>query len=191
MSTSTSVPRVLFTVGAVGVGKSDASYRLFARLWRKGVQTARLDLDELGMCHPAPPQDPDNHQVKAAVLGAAWPVFRDRDTSRLVLAGSAGNRDELDLYRAQVPDAEWTVCRLRVTAQVRDSRIDRRSQMLGSSAAESAFWAEVGQTEDAALDTASVADHVVDTDGRDREGVVDLILEATRWHAPDDSVVSR
>ena len=69
---------VLLLSGAVGTGKSDASYRVFDRLWRSGTPAARLDLDDLGMCHPAPPDDPDNHRVKAAVMGAAGEMLTGR-----------------------------------------------------------------------------------------------------------------
>ncbi len=188
MSSNPNVPRVLFIVGAVGVGKSDASYRVFARLWSNGIQTARLDLDELGMCHPAPPDDPDNHRLKSAVLAAAWPEFRSRATRCLVLAGGVNTRAEADLYRVQIPEADWIVCRLRVGDEERRKRIVHRAEALGSREAETAFWIAVGQEEDAALDAESFVDLVLDIEGRDREEVVDLILESTRWSAAGDSV---
>ena len=172
---------VLLITGAVGVGKSDASYHLFARQWRAGTPSARLDLDELGMCHPAPEDDQDNHRVKAEILGAVWPVFRDRSTERLVLAGGVLTAAEAQLYRAQIPDADWTVCRLRAGDDERRVRTVNRTASLGTPAAETEFWLRVGRDEEAVLDAADFVDVTFDTDGRDRQQVVDLIAQAIGW----------
>src|SRR6476659_1053333 len=120
---------VLLLTGAVGAGKSDASYRVFDRLWRSGMSAARLDLDDLGMCHPAPGEDPDNHRVKAAVMGAAWTVYRDSGARHLVLAGGVLDEAELALYRAQLPAASWTVVRLRLSDDsIRRARVLSRGE---------------------------------------------------------------
>ncbi|HEY2273795.1 MAG TPA: hypothetical protein VGH30_13550 [Jatrophihabitantaceae bacterium] len=186
MSTSER-PQVLFLVGAVGVGKTDASYRIFSRLWSTGTQTARLDMDDLGMCHPAPADDPDNHRVKAETLGVVWPLFRGRDTRRLVLAGDVLDQAEADLYRAQIPDARWSICRLRATDDERSRRILARAAALGMSAAQSDFWLTAGADEDRRLDGESFMDCTVDTTARDRDEVVPLVLDAIGWTVDDQN----
>jgi hypothetical protein len=178
-------PQVLFLLGAVGVGKTDASYRIFARLWEAGTQTARLDLDDVGMCHPAPADDPDNHRVKAEMLGAVWPVFRSRGTRRLVLAGGVLDRAQADLYRTQIPDAGWTLCRLRAADEERIRRIRARAAALGMSATDSDFWLTAGADEDRRLDGESFMDCTVDTTGRDRDEVVGVVLDAVGWTVDD------
>ena len=173
---------VLLLTGAVGAGKSDASFRVFGRLWQSGTAAARLDLDDLGMCHPAPADDPDNHHVKAAVMGAAWSVYRSHGARLLVLAGGVLNEAELALYRAQVPDESWTVVRLRLRDDtVRRSRILDRGSQLGMTSRETSFWIKVGGEEEQALEAQSFCDHVIDTDALDREAVVDQVLATVGW----------
>jgi hypothetical protein len=172
---------VLFLVGAVGVGKSDASFRVFSRLWRDGVPTARLDLDDLGMCHPAPSDDVNNHAVKTALLAAAWPVFGSRGVERLVLSGGVETTALAELYRSRLPDADWTIVRLRTTDATRRSRVLHRGERLGSSTEENEFWIKTGREEEAALDADPLAEVVIDTDDLDREQVAALVLAAVGW----------
>jgi hypothetical protein len=176
---------VLLLAGAVGAGKTDTSYRIFDRLWRAGVRTARLDLDDLGECHPAPDDDEHNHRVKAAVLGAAWPTLRDRGTERLVLAGGVETADQCARYRAQVADADWTVVRLRLAQdELLRQRLRVRASGFGMTDQQASYWIGVGADEERHLDGESFFDHVVSTSDVDREGAVDRVLEAVGWSAP-------
>jgi hypothetical protein len=173
---------VLLLTGAVGAGKSDASYRVFSRLWRSGTTAARLDLDDLGMCHPAPEDDPDNHRVKSAVMGVAWSVYRTRGAGNLVLAGGVLTEAEFALYRDQLPDASWSVVRLRLTDDaIRQARILGRGEGLGMTSTETSFWIKVGREEEQGLDAQSFYDHVIDTAALDREAVADQVLAAVGW----------
>lgn len=173
---------VLLLTGAVGAGKSEASYRIFERLRRAGLPTARLDLDDLGMCHPAPADDEHNHAVKAAVLGAGWPVFRDRGTERLVLAGGVETAAQYAHYRAQVPGAGWTVVRLRLTdPDRRRERTVLHGRSLGMTDAAIDYWVRTGEEEERLLAGESFSDHVVDTADLDRNGVVDRVLDMVGW----------
>jgi hypothetical protein len=177
-----SSPSVLLLTGAVGAGKSDASYRIFDRLWRAGTRAARLDLDELGECHPTPPDDGHNHGVKAAVLGAAWPVFRARGTDHLVLAGGIETAPECALYRAQVPYAEWTVLRLRLADdEQRRMRTSERGARFGMTEQQIEYWIRTGGEEEHRLDGESFYDGVVNTADVDRAGAVERILDAAGW----------
>ena len=179
MSTS-----VLLLTGAVGAGKSDASYRVFSRLWHAGVTAARLDLDDLGMCHPAPSDDPDNHRVKADVTDAAWAVYRECGARHFVLAGGVLNDAEFALYRSQLPNASWTVVRLRLSDDsIRRARIMGHRDRLGMTERDASFWINVGREEEQGLEAQSFCDEVIDTDALDREGVGDRVLAATGWDA--------
>jgi hypothetical protein len=176
---------VLLLTGAVGAGKSDASFRVFTRFWRAGVRSARLDLDDVGQCHPAPGDDENNHQVKAAVLGAAWPVFRARGTERLVLAGGVETADEYALYRAQVPDADWTVLRLRLADEDRlRERVRVRGAGYGMTEQQMSFWIGAGSEEELHLDGESFYDGIVETADVGREEAVDRVLAAAGWRVP-------
>lgn len=109
---------ILWIVGSVGTGKSDTSYHLFSWLFRAGTPTARLDLDDVGMCHPTPKDDPDNHGVKAA----AWSVYQANRATCFVVSGGVNAMDEVELHKRQIPDAEWTIVRLRISADERRRR---------------------------------------------------------------------
>ncbi|HEY2298269.1 MAG TPA: hypothetical protein VGH43_11110 [Jatrophihabitans sp.] len=174
---------VLLLTGAVGAGKSDASYRVFSRLWRAGTTAARLDLDDLGMCHPTPEDGPDNHRVKAAVMGGAWSVYLTRGARYLVLAGGVLTEAEFDLYRNQVPDASWTVVRLRLADDVvRRARILGRGTDLGMTARETTFWIDAGRAEEQGLEGQTFCDYVIDTDALDHEAVADRVLAVVGWN---------
>lgn len=173
--------KVLWLVGALGTGKSDTSYHLFSRLWRSGTRVARLDLDDLGMCHPAPEDDPDNHRVKAEAMAAAWSVFQSHGATSLVVSGGVNTAEEVDLHTRLVPDAAWTVCRLRIGAGERRVRTARRAALLGLDQEYVDFTVAAGVEDEAYLETQSFPDVVLDTDGLDQRAVVDLVLEATGW----------
>lgn len=172
---------ILWLVGALGTGKSDSSYHLFSRLWRSGTPVARLDLDDLGMCHPAPDDDPDNHRVKAEAMAAAWDVFRRRGATCLVVSGGVNTAEEVELHTRLVPGAVWTVCRLRIGADERRNRTSRRGALLGLTPEDLDHAVAAGVEDEAYLETQTFADVVLDTDGLDQHAVVDLVLSTTGW----------
>jgi hypothetical protein len=122
-------------------------------------------------------------------LGAAWPAFRDRGTERLVLAGGVETAEQCALYRAQVPDADWTVLRLRLGDDTqRRRRALEHGLGFGMTDAQIEFWIRAGSEEEHHLDSESFYDGVVDTGDVDREGAVDRIVDATGWSDPAASV---
>jgi hypothetical protein len=186
MSSSIDAARtsVLWLIGAVGSGKSDASYHVFDRLSRGGANPARLDLDELGMSYPMPADDQDNHQVKAAVLAAAWQVYADHGAACLVLAGGVNNRKEAAIYTAALPAADWVLVQLRLGEDERRERIEHRGRLLGSPDRVTRFWLDAAADEERLLASEPFADHVLDVSGLDRAQVVDLVLTTTGWPYP-------
>ena len=173
---------ILWIVGSLGTGKSDTSYHLFSRLFRAGTHIARLDLDDVGMCHPTPEDDPDNHRVKAAAMAAAWSVYEARGATRFVVSGGINTSAELDLYQRQIPDAAWCVVRLRIGASERRRRTEARGHLLGQDASTIAASVADGIKDEATLEaSASFADFTVDTDGLEQQQVVDRVLEVTGW----------
>lgn len=172
---------VLWLVGAVGSGKSDTSFHVFSRLFRDGVRVARLDLDDVGMCHPTPADDPDNHRVKAQAMAAAWSVFRSHGASCLVLSGAVNTAAEAELHIAQIPDARWTICRLRLGPAERRRRIAHRAQLLGQNEEHALHLAQAAVADELVLDAQTFPDVVLDIDGLDQRAVADLVLTRTGW----------
>jgi hypothetical protein len=181
--TATTGTPVLWLVGALGTGKSDTSYHLFSRLFRSGMLTGRLDLDDVGMCYPAPEDDPHNHRVKASAMAATWSVFRDHGARCLVLSGGVTSSAEVDLHKALIPDADWSVVRLRIGAAERRRRTAARGQLLGQDSRTIERSIEAGTEDEATLESSwpSFADVVIDTDGLNQQRVVDRVLEVTGW----------
>lgn len=107
--TSWLVP-VLWLCGPPGVGKSTVAFQLFTELSQAGVQVAFADTDQLGMCFPAPPEDPDCHHVKADNVGELILNYAAAGAQCVILAGSidpaAGVRREV------MPEADVTAVRL-------------------------------------------------------------------------------
>ena len=180
---------ILWLVGAVGSGKSDTSYHVFARLWREGVRVARLDLDDVGMCHPTPADDPDNHRVKARAMAAAWSAFREHGASCLVLSGGVNVAEEAELHLSQIPDGRWTICRLRVRAEERHRRLARRAQLFGQDERHAIEMTRASAADELVLEAQTFPDEVLDVDGLDQQAVVDLVLTRTGW--PSGRTVDR
>jgi hypothetical protein len=69
---------VLWLCGPPGAGKSAVGWALYAGLERSGAPAAFADIDQLGICLPAPPDDPQRHHVKGRT---SWRVHRARPRS--------------------------------------------------------------------------------------------------------------
>ena len=173
----------LLIIGAMGTGKSDASYHVFSRLYRSGVPTARLDLDDIGMSHPAPADDPDNFAVKAEAMAACWGVFRSRGARCLVVSGGLDSRAEIDRHTRQIPDADWTVVRLRIGTEERRRRVLTRGLLLGYAQDEMEPTVAAGDADEARVEGAGLPGLVIDTDGLTSREVVDAVLARTGWPA--------
>ena len=171
---------ILWLIGSIGTGKSDTSFHVFSRLFRAGTPIARLDLDDVGMCHPAPADDPENHRVKAEAMAAAWSVFERHGATCFVVSGGVGSQ-EAALYTNGIPSADWTIVRLRIGGEERRDRTIRRGRLLGQDPQTVDHWIRTGIEEESNLDTQGFAELVIDTDGLDQQQVVDVVLERTGW----------
>ena len=182
---------VLWLCGPSGVGKSTVGWAIFDQLSRTGVRSAFLDLDQVGLCYPAPADDPDNHRIKAANLAALWPTFRAAGARYLILTGRVPDRATVDRYAAGVPDAALTLCRLRVGPDGLTERILSRGrgggppipgdELVGRPEDELRRLAEREAAHAAELDRAGLGDVRVDTDGLTVAQTARAVRERTRW----------
>ncbi len=159
---------MLWLCGPSGVGKSTVGWEIFDQLSRSGIRTGFVDLDQLGLCYPAPIDDRDNHRIKAANLGQVLPTYRSAGVRCLVLAGGAPTAERAR-YTDAVPDAALTLCRLRVGHAELRHRFLRRG------------WRHdlVDEAVDEAdeLDRTGFADLCIDTDGLAVPEVARLVRE--------------
>ena len=174
----------LLLIGAMGTGKSDTSYHVFSRLYRDGTPTARLDLDDVGMAHPSPPDDPDNFRVKAAAMAACWQVFQAHGARCLVVSGGLDSADLIELTTGHIPQADWTVVRLRISTEERRRRVLRRGLLLGYDETEMEPTVAAGDADEARVARQPLPGVVIDTDGLTSQQVVARVLETTGWPPP-------
>jgi adenylylsulfate kinase-like enzyme len=146
---------VLWLCGPSGVGKTSVGYEMFDQLSNAGTATAYVDLDQLGLCYPAPGDDPSNHRVKARNLAEVWSGFRAAGAQCLVVSGIVDDADEVRRHADLIPDTALTVCRLRVSHDELRSRIARRGSLL--------HLTEEAVRSATELDRTDFADQVVDT----------------------------
>jgi hypothetical protein len=134
------------------------------------------------MCHPAPEDDPDNHRVKASAMAAAWSVYRAHGATSFVVSGGVNTVTEKDLHQRKIPDADWCVLRLRISASERRRRAEARGRLLGQNPETIEAWIGAGIEDEATLEaTPTFADFTIDTDGMDQQQVVDSVLQVTAW----------
>jgi hypothetical protein len=158
------------------------------QVYRSGIKAAFLDFDQVGLCYPAPADDPVNHRVKSQNLAAVWPVYRAAGARCLIAVGSVTSRETFSLHAGKVPDTDLTLCRLRATPERLTERVFRRGlgrgpvlpgppppdtqQRLAAMAAEAV-------REAAEMDAADFADLCVDTDNQNVAQVARHILTRT------------
>jgi hypothetical protein len=85
-----------------------------------------------------------------------------------------------------LPDAQWTICRLRISAGERRRRTAARGALLGYDDENIDWTVNAGIEDEAHLQSQTFPDYVLDTDGLDQREVVDLVLAKTGWPSPLD-----
>ncbi|GAA1299721.1 hypothetical protein [Brachybacterium alimentarium] len=84
---------ILRLAGPPGVGKSTIGWVIAQQAGDDGSPTAYLDIDQLGMCYPAPKGDPERWRLKERALDAISSALRDHGVLRLVVSGVACPED--------------------------------------------------------------------------------------------------
>jgi adenylylsulfate kinase len=103
------VPTLLIT-GTTGVGKSTVAAEINDALAALKVPNAAVDLDALVWQWPS--TSGWNNDLMFENLASLWPNYRAHGATRLILARVLEDPGELARYRAAVPGAEITICRL-------------------------------------------------------------------------------
>lgn len=184
---------ILWLCGPTGVGKSTVAWSVYRRSRLAGQHTAFLDLDQVGFLRPGCAEDPGNHRLKAGNLAGIWRNFTGSGARRLVVLGPLDRPEAVEVYRAALPQATITLCRMGVGRGQLEERIVRRGrgEAPGSGIAGDELnglsrdalyevcdraWAEA-----VALSRSGVADFSVDTDGRTGPEIAEEILDRAGW----------
>jgi adenylylsulfate kinase-like enzyme len=117
---------VLWLCGPPGAGKSAAGWALYAGLARFGARAGFADIDQLGMCLPAPPDDPERYRLKERNLSAVAGNFRTAGCDALVVSGDLGPSHGMS--SGTVPGASLTICRLRASPDELRRRLTSRRE---------------------------------------------------------------
>lgn len=157
---------ILRLAGGPGVGKSAVAWKVAQRLRDDGVRIGYVDIDQVGMCYPAPNDDPDRWALKERALERIARGHESAGAQVLVVSGVAETRIPPPRHGHPVTsiwlDAAEPVRRVRLTA--RDWTEQQVRQALTAGTAESAHahpeWIRL-PTDD--LVTEEVADRVLDT----------------------------
>ena len=167
---------VLWLCGPPGVGKSTVGWAIYSQLVQSGLQTAYVDIDQLGICYPAPAADPGRHRMKARNLGGVLANFRAAGARCLVVSGVVDPSACVPVD--EIPQGLVTVCLLRAGHE----ELIRRFVDRGSPAGQIQRVLQ----EAADLDASTVADVRVDTTGLPVAEVVRQVHVRDGWLARPD-----
>jgi adenylylsulfate kinase-like enzyme len=116
---------VLWLCGPPGAGKSAAGWALYAGLARSGARVGFADIDQLGLCLPAPLDDPERYRLKERNLATMAGHFRAAGCAAVVASGDLGPSPGVS--SGTVPGACLTICRLLVSpGELRQRLASRR-----------------------------------------------------------------
>jgi hypothetical protein len=158
------------------VGKTTVASEVSELLDQAGVAHAFVDIDSLRWCYPRPAHDRFRVQLAMKNLATVWATFQEAEARSLVVADVVESRDELERYRAAVPEAIITVVRLQASTAALTERLGGRE--VGSAlerharrAAELADLMERNHGEDA----------LVDTEGKPVSAIAREVLLRANW----------
>lgn len=171
---------ILWLCGPPGVGKSTAAWEIYSLLVDRGIDSAYVDIDQLGICCPALRSDLERCRVKARNLRALVRNFKDAGARATVVSGVegpvGGSLEGSDL------EAALMVVRLRAND-------DELAQRLGLRRGSSVRVKDALRIAEQ-MDSTEVADVVVDTSGLTPEQVVNQALERIGdWPPPNITAV--
>ncbi|NUT35185.1 MAG: ATP-binding protein [Hamadaea sp.] len=155
---------VLWLYGAPGAGKTSTASALHARLVADGVEAAYVDVDQLGMCYPEPPGDPERHRLKEANLAGIVAGFEAAGACCVVVSGVVDAATGVHLPNV-------TGCRLVVDREEHRRRYVGRGYRVE----------DVELALDEADKLANLPGFSVETSGLTVPEVVDRVLVVTGW----------
>jgi adenylylsulfate kinase-like enzyme len=182
--------RVIFICGPTGVGKSAVAWELFARLRAAGRTAGFVDLEQIGFISPGHPDDLNHLPLKSVNLAGLWDTFATAGAGHLVVNGSIGSEYEVRTYRAVLPHADVTICRLTadepsLRQRVFERRLGQGPRLAGDNLtgqADDKLHAVVHEAAnmDQLLNAAGVGDVLVDTTGASIDEAAAAIAHAVQ-----------
>ena len=156
---------VLWLYGPPGSGKTAVGWEIFSRLSANGVEVGYVDIDQLGICYPAPGADPGRHQMKARNADLVATTFALAGARCVIVSGVVDVVHGLDW--GKLPHAMVTACRLRAEPDELRRRLVARGAEPES--------VEATLTGAAATETGPPAGLSIDTTGLAVSAAADLV----------------
>jgi len=167
---SLAIPTIVIT-GPVGVGKTAVSTAMSDLLIAANEPHALIDMDHLRQSYPRPADDRFHMALGLRNLAALWLNYRAAGAECLIIADVVESQDDMDAYRAAVPNAEVTVVRLLASRAALWSRLAQRE------GGESLRWHQNRAIELIALmEKEAIGDILVETDEKTAFEIADEIL---------------
>ena len=170
---SGSVP-VLVLSGAPGSGKSTIGRSVARRLRDAELSHALVDHEWLAYGWPVPVDDRWNERIVAQNLGCVWSNFRAAGASRLIYCRVLEDRSLLRHVARAVPGAAATVVQLRAPLTLIHQRLRAREP-------EPDWFLGAATALVPRMDTASVADFVIENGQRPPDQVAAEVLTVVQW----------
>ena len=166
---------VLLLNGTVGSGKTTLAMEINDVLAELEIPNAAVDLDALTMQWP--PSSRWNADLMFENLAALWPVYVAHGATHLVLAHVLEDGEELDRYRAAIPGADITVCRLVAPDDTYKRRITNR---MPEGPSREWHLHRTGELHEI-LERAAIDDFTVENGDRSVREVAMEVLERAGW----------
>ena len=165
---------ILWLGGPPGAGKSAVGWAIYDELVSSGARAGFVDIDQLGMCLPAPAADPERYRLKLRNLAAVAASFSAAGCEALIMPGHLGVAPALSART--IDGAVLTACRLRASPdELRRRLTARRAANLVTASLRDA----------AALDQSSSADPCIHTDGLTVAEVARLVRDRCGGWPPE------
>lgn len=100
---------LLWLCGPPGIGKTTVAWETYQRTSAE-VPVGYVDIDQLGICWPEPPDDQGRHRLQARNLNAMLPHFAAAGAHGVIVSGVVD--PEQGIGARQIPHADLTVVRL-------------------------------------------------------------------------------
>ena len=159
------------------MGKSSVVGEIHDLLCERGVPHACLDRDAL--MHSWPREGRFNEGLTLRNLRAVWANFHAAGARQLVIDGVIERAEDLEGYRAAVPGAVITTCRLRAPEPTRLDRLRSREKGAGLA------WHLHRTVElERILDAGRLEDFIVENGDRPLRAVAEEVLVRAGWLEP-------
>ena len=169
----------LIVSGTVGAGKTTIAEEISVLFEELSIRHLWLDLDALAQVYPRSPDDPYNQRLMFANLAAVWVNVKPRAPEYVVMACVVESPEELPLYKAAIPEADFTVVRVIASSTTIEPRLHGREVGLYFDT----MWAR-SQELAGILDATAIEAFTVNNDGRPVREVAIEVLTKLGWAYP-------